>query len=568
MGLLALCLAPLSALMGAALLRPRTWPAFGLMAYVLLLGEIVAIVEALSLVREVTPAAVLMLEAAVAVVLAVLLRRRGYRLPPRPDVSLAPPLQILAAVVAVAIAYELALAVLTPPNNDDSLTYHLSRAAAWYHQHAVGYVHAHSQRQNNNGPNAEILILFTFLFTHGDRLAAVWQWIAELASLAAIYVIALRLHVSRSAAAFAALLFATMPQPALQATSTQNDLVAASLVGAAVAFLTTAERRRYPFAAAALALALGTKLTVAFVLPVVAVLAVKLSPRRDLPRFAGLCAAAFVALGAYVYVLNVLHTGTLQGTGAAVSTWSQHSWPGRVETAYRIPIALLLRTDPTNWDLAYFGVLGPLALLPAVAAATRRAVRSRRLTLAPTLALAIPVFVIGIAAVYRYNPWIGRFMLIPVVLTAPLLALLFTHHRYVVAISGMAIASLFLSLAASHTKPSGLFGDASIWTMSRDDALAIERPWMRAYIAAARRIPRDATIGYSLGEADWDYPLFGQDLGRTLVRLPPHAQLAAAERQRLRWVVLRNDDVGGRTPAQWRSTRLGKSGLTLLTQGP
>ena len=559
-----LAVAPLTAVVAAAALRPRGWATFAITAYVLLVGEVVAITELLSPARAVTPGWVLVAEIVIAVVVTALVLVQGWRFPARPGLDVPRPLVLMLGVVAVALVYELSLAVFTPPNNYDSMTYHLSRAAAWYQHHRVGYVDSHSARENESAPNAEILMLFSLLFVHGDRLAAIWQWLAQPAAMASIYVIALRLGVSRAAAVFAALLFATMAQPALQASSTQNDLVAASLVGCSIAALCTRERWRYAIAALALGLAVGTKLTVVLALPAVGLLALKLTPRRDRPRFAAAAVAAFAAVGAYGYVLNVIHTGSAQGTGPAVAFWAPHSWLDRAATVFAVPVSLIVQVDPTSQDAAYFGPLGAAAIVPVVVLALRRAVRSRTLTLEAALALALPTFVLALAYTYKFNSWIGRFLLVPVVLVAPLVALLFERRRYIVTVALLGVFALFLSLTLDTVKPAGLFGRPSIWTMTRPQALALSRPAMLPALLRFESIPSHARIGYSIAEDDWDYPLYGRDLTRTPVRLPAGAQLATADRRGLRWLVVQDGDPRSRPRDGWTRERLGKSGLDLL----
>jgi hypothetical protein len=568
---------PVLAAAGAALLlRPTTWAAFALTAYVLLIAGIVAFVELLSPVAAVDRLHLLALEVAVAAAVAVALaarwRRRAIALPRRPRFREAlagrPLLAVLLAGVALALVYELELALFTPPNNDDSLVYHLSRAAAWYQRERVGYFNGHSQRQNGSAPNAEILVLLTFVFTHGDRLAAAWQWLAQLATLAAIYTIGLRLRLTQAEALFAALLFATLAQPALQASTTQNDLVAASLVAAAVAFLATDERRRYELAGLALALALGTKLTVAFALPGVALVAAVLVPRRAWPRLLAAAAVAFVLVGAYGYVLNVAHTGAIQGSGAAVAAWEQHSWSGRLSTLLRVPAQMATYWSPTNQDKSYFGPLGALAILPAVVVAAARSLRARSLTLPGALAAALPLYLVGIAVTYKYNPWIGRYMLTPVALATPLLGPIARHRLAAALTVVVALSTLGYALVESNGKPSGLGSRRSVWTMPRSEAMSIERPPMSVFIDGIEScVPPEARLGYVIDESDWDYPLFGRHLTRVPVRLPRADPLAAAAAAGIDWVVVRRGVVPLPPPAGWQYAELGVTNFELLTRG-
>jgi hypothetical protein len=561
---LAFAIVAVGAVAGAAVIRPRSWAVFALAAYVFVVAEIVGIIELLSLFRAVTALHVLVAEGLLAVAVVALVGWRGYEFPRRPQLRAFWPLGFLAAAVAVAVAYELALAIFTPPNNYDSLTYHLSRAAAWYHQHRVGYVDSVNDRESNSAANAEILILFTFLFAHSDRFAAMWQWLAELASMAAIYLVALELRVTRTAALFAALLFATMAQPALQATSTQNDLVAASLIVAAVAFLCPNAGSRYALAALSLGLAIGTKLTAGFVLPALVLVAIKLTPPSEWPRLFGYCVLAIIGFGSYIYVLNLVHAGTIQGAGPSISYWSQHSWRGRADTMLQISRSLVTHTDARDWDRSYFGWLGAFAIAPTALLAIGT-IRKRRLTLAARLALAIPIFVVALALFYRFNPWVGRFMLIPIVLAAPLFATLARYRWYAAAVACVGLVTLYQSTTQSVFKPSGLSGGPSIWAMSRSQAQAIPDPPLLPYIAAAENLPADTVVGYAIGSNDFDFPLYGNDLSRTVVRLPQPVQLAAATKQHIRWVFVATGDVTHYPRRRWRKTTLGQSGFELFT---
>ena len=341
-------------------------------------------------------------------------------------------------------------------------------------------------------------------------------------------------------------------------------MVAASLVGCSVAFLCTSERWRYPLAALAIGLALGTKLTVALALPALLLIAIKLVPRRDLRKVMVLTLAAFLAFGAFGYVLNVAHTGAIQGDGEAVAMWSQHSWVGRAKTLVDVSVALAVVVDPRDQDNSYFGALGLLVVIPVVVIALRRSWRARTFSLEAALALSVPMFVIALAYTSRFNDWMGRFMLIPVVLAAPLAALLYSRRRYAVAVAAAGIFGLFFSVTDDRMKPSGFFGHDSVWTMTRSQEQARRRPGMLPVLNQLESIPTRARVGYSIGEDDWDYPLYGPRLERTLVRLPSGSELTAARRARLRWVIVSDDRIATQPHDGWKVTKLGGSGIDLL----
>jgi len=268
-----------------------------------------------------------------------------------------------AAVVALLLVYELVLAVTVPPNNYDSLTYHLARVAAWL-QHGGYYwiPNAPTDRLNEFQPLAEQQILFLFAATHSSVLYALPQYVAELAILVAVFGTARRLGFAAGASACAAFLLATFTLILAEATTAQNDLVAAAFPIVAACLLLGDSRLEAALAGAAVALGLGTKLTTALVLPVLAVLALLRGRRATLMAVAG-ALVAFAAIGMWGYVLNHDHTGKLLGHGGGrIENTTSPSWPGTGITALFLVYETMDRAVLSNLDvhvLAALGVLGP-----------------------------------------------------------------------------------------------------------------------------------------------------------------------------------------------------------------
>jgi hypothetical protein len=515
---------------------------------------------------------------------------------------------LLIAVVA-AIGFETFLVLHTVPNNYDSMTYHLSRAAAWFQQHSLGYVPAHTERQNADPGNAELQILYTFVFLARDTAAALPQLLAELVSLVAVFGIARRSGFDRAAAAFAAGIVATLSEVALQATTTQNDLITAALVASAAYFILGRRRAELAFAGLAVGLALGTKLTAVFALPLLALLAIAvLSPRR-LAALAAATAVAFTLFGSVFFVLNEVHTHRLAGDPSATQRFQpKQTVSGTVSTVartfyrfadlsgwnadirIRVTIqnsgiaafdALHIPAEPlestttpfyflpnvrANEDYSYFGPLGALLLLPigfgfAGAWLLRRTSRVRGL-----LGLALPLYALEIALAYRYNAWIGRFMLIPVVLAAPLVARAYAFRVVSAGFAAAGIAFLALTFLHNDKKPVGRDGTPTVWRLSRADAQAVSEPLMGPTLRLVdRAIPQDASVGYVLGDDEWDYPLYGSHLSRRLVKLPADAPLHAARRLGLRWVVVGEGRIlDGSRREGWIGVRMPMSGWYLL----
>ena len=137
---------------------------------------------------------------------------RCRRVPPldlRAGIRRHPILTALGVVVGGALAYQLFIALATPPNNWDSMSYHLPRAVEWLQRARVEYVpDAPTERMNALQPGSELEILWTFAFLAGDTAAALPQLLAELASLVGVYAIARRIGFGRPDSLFASLLAA------------------------------------------------------------------------------------------------------------------------------------------------------------------------------------------------------------------------------------------------------------------------------------------------------------------------------------------------------------------------
>jgi len=223
------------------------------------------------------------------------------------------PLAVLGIVFAGTLAYVVALAVGTPPNTWDSLVYHLARAAFWRQEGGAGYIEdAYDGRLNANPPNGELALTFVLELARDERLAGFVQLFAALACAVAVFALARRIGLSAREAAFGSLLFLTLPIVVLQSSTTQNDLVVAAMLLAATVFVGAESRRTLALCGLAVALAMGTKVTAVFALPVLCAVALLSPPKAArADRIAALGVGALA--GSYWYVVNLVETGRFLG---------------------------------------------------------------------------------------------------------------------------------------------------------------------------------------------------------------------------------------------------------------
>ena len=155
-----------------------------------------------------------------------------------------------------------------------------------------------------------------------DRWVASVQWLALIGIGLAVFSGARILDFGRQPSAFAACLFVLLPQPLMQSTTTQNDLIESFFVVSTAFFAIRGLRDRslgdMTIAALALAMAAGTKGTAfiaasaLLVLVVAAVIAYR-PPVSFIAVAAVQAVLALIALTLYNYVLNIHNRGSLLG---------------------------------------------------------------------------------------------------------------------------------------------------------------------------------------------------------------------------------------------------------------
>jgi hypothetical protein len=356
-----------TAALAASCLRLRSAVGFLLSVYVLASAEIVALSLVLSTVRALTrPALLGVVVAAFGLALAGWLRFDR----PRPGLSrlggafrdalgdrAVAAFTILAVVVHL---YLLVVGLALPQSLADTLLYHLPRAALWKQQHAVAYVlDAPDQRINAFPPVAEIETMASMVLSNGDRYVGLVQLIALAAACAAIVGIARRVGLSRSAALFGAMAFATFTVVALQAPTALNDLVVASLLVVCAYFALGSTRAELGLCATALALAVGAKGTVVFALPILVAFVLASQPRSRWLSLA-VTGAAGLAAGSFWVVVNVVETGDLRG-GVTFD-------PAVDSTVERIRLSIVDLLELSNAEATGY-LISPLWGLAALAAA-------------------------------------------------------------------------------------------------------------------------------------------------------------------------------------------------------
>ena len=562
--LLGLALVAIPAVLVPPLLRVRGVVMNALAGLIVAASVLVAGATALSLVDRFTAGGMLLAELVAAGGAAgawVLLGRPRPALPPRPTVrglwaaARAEPLvAVLAVLMVAAMGAQLFQAIQVVSNAWDPLAYHLSRAAYWIQNQSVTQYPGGTARQLGYPPNGEILQGWTMLLSGGDRLTNTVQWLALVALTATVYSAARLLRFPRPAAFFAGLLFAAMPIPIMEATTSQNDLIAGFFTLAAAVFglrgLRDGHRGEIAVGVAAIALALGTKGIVVVAGPSLALLLVGVlvrheAARRALPSALAMAVAALLTLTAYNFVSSLRNTGDLYGgTRAEIARTSSFlqnsaridagyldlpgvsaSWAdtalgrlaGHLEFLGGEGFALALDTSPNDSTSAFgpvfFLVLVPLLLVLAL---RPRTALDRRLA-----AIAALLFFLLFPLSAEVSPDLNRVALPGVALAAPLLATLLPRRALAGATATLAVLVMVPCVLVNSYKPLLVpLGGTPTHALPREQQFATARGNVTtALLAIKKHLPDDAPIAFVGGFDGFDYPFFGPHLERRVVRL-------------------------------------------------
>ena len=147
-------------------------------------------------------------------------------------------------VIAFYLAITFLVAIVAPPNTNDSMQYHMSRVMHWIVNRSVDFFPTPSDRQLWMPPFAEYAILHFQILAGSDLFANLVQWLAMVGSVIGVSLIASRLGAGQKGQVFAALFAVTLPMGVLQSTSTQTDYVAA-FWGVCFAFFAISESNRF-----------------------------------------------------------------------------------------------------------------------------------------------------------------------------------------------------------------------------------------------------------------------------------------------------------------------------------
>lgn len=126
--------------------------------------------------------------------------------------------------------------IIYPPNNWDSMNYHLGRIPSWISHQSVAHYPTGAIRQIYQPPFAEYVILHLNLLNRADYFSSSGQFFFLVFSIVTLVAIVETFGSGMREKILAIFLALTIPEVILQATSTQNDIAVAFFVIAAFYF--------------------------------------------------------------------------------------------------------------------------------------------------------------------------------------------------------------------------------------------------------------------------------------------------------------------------------------------
>ena len=138
--------------------------------------------------------------------------------------------KLLIGVLLILLCLLLAQGFLYPPNNWDSLTYHMSRIMYWIGNESVDYFPTHILRHLYQPPFAEYFILNINLLNGNDFLSNSVELFFLIQCLVVVYALLSMFQTTRLLKLLALFLVITIPAVELQSTTTKNDIVCAFFV--------------------------------------------------------------------------------------------------------------------------------------------------------------------------------------------------------------------------------------------------------------------------------------------------------------------------------------------------
>lgn len=458
-----------------------------------------------------------------------------------------------------------------PPNNWDSMTYHLARVTNWISHGSVAHYPTHIFRQLYQPPFAEFVILHFNMLSGGDYFSNAVQFIFLIFSIVAIVSIVEIFGLSRKYKIIALVLVVTIPEVVLQTSSTQNDIVVSFFILTAIYFaaksIKEASLQNYLFLGLSIGFAVLTKGTayiylapILLLFAMIVLIQVFRTKHYAHLDFGILAVLVFLSLNAGHFIRNYTFNNSILGVDEAehkmytneymtpalllsniIKNAGLHLGPAPVNKVATNAIYKLhsiagidINTPVTNYrNLPYEGApdranhednapnLIHFLLLSFALVVTGFTIRDKKQwQCGVTLYLAVIVLQILLFCMYvKWQPWHSRLHTPLFLLSVPVICYALSLRNKYLSLTYKAIPVLFipafLIINRNYLRP--------LWTNKYADRISVTDARYKKYFAAKPDAYRQYNtavqtitemnykhIGLMLGVDDWEYPLFSR----------------------------------------------------------
>ena len=322
--------------------------ALNLVIYFILIfiSQIIITIEGLSLINQINPPALLIANATVFIISFKLWFKAGKPKADFEEINILKAsiinalkkdkvLIILACCCIFSSLISLFLALVVPPGAWNTLSYHLTRVAFWSQNHTLAHFETSSLRHIVFPINSELLMLWQMVFLKRDYLAILNQYLAYWGCILVLFSYLSYLKISMRRILWTIFIVASLPAVILESSSAQVDLIIAFLLFSSLYLfvygIKEKQKRSLVFSAIAFAIALGTKNSAFFFIPILGIIYFLISVKekgkafyKPLLIFAGIFIPAFLLLSSYNYILNYIDFGNPFGP-SSMTDWHKSS---------------------------------------------------------------------------------------------------------------------------------------------------------------------------------------------------------------------------------------------------
>ena len=473
------------------------------------------------------------------------------------------------APIIMVLIILLVTALFAPPNNWDSMTYHLPRIENWLQNNSVFGLVSQIDRQIWSPKWTHMLFLLPASLSSSDHILNLLQFTSLIIILTLLFNFARSLHLTYLQALLPVYLVLAFPTFLLESVTTQNDVISALIVLVSVlSFLNLLHEPKSMYSklrfSAALALCCGAKGTTLILVPILSILAIYfLSKKGDLTKSFIIVTFPSILLNGQNWFENYrLYKSPLSPKFAPeidplITDLNPFSFVSNIIRLFTSNLLLIpqnfnesivslsngvqefLRLDPNNPGNTWSGGFNPIIGLHEDFAASPILVglvtysifitflhwRNKGEQTSDTRYLLTVSFFYLAATIYllRWQPWINRLLLptylLMVVALVPIIKEKFNNtERYSKKVfSAFVVALMFLysSIFTLFTTDRPLLPIGSrtntIFNLTDSQLRFINQPWIESdYINAIQKIKDSGarTIYLNLGSNSWEYPLW------------------------------------------------------------